>query len=173
MNGWAEDEFQNRDLMAPCGLYCGACGIYIATRDGNEKFRRIMADLYGSRPEETVCYGCMQAEPPKHLYGYCRECRIRGCVKGRGYYSCHQCGEWPCSLIENFGLATGVRVMKRTIPLWRARVAEHGDEKGSVEWARAECERYHCSSCHSPLFRGAQRCRACKRPVADELDGSL
>jgi hypothetical protein len=102
--------------MASCGLYCGACGIYIATRDGNEKFRGIMADLYGSRAEETVCYGCVQPEPPKHVYGCCRDCETRGCVKGRGYYSCHQCAEWPCGLIENFELATGRRVMKRTVP---------------------------------------------------------
>jgi len=32
MKKWTEEEIQNRDLMAPCGLYCGACGIYIATR---------------------------------------------------------------------------------------------------------------------------------------------
>ena len=79
----------------------------------------------------------------------------------------------PCPLIENFNLATGRRVMKRTIPLWRARVAEQGDEKGSVEWARDELERYHCPSCGKPLFRGAQHCRACNKSVAGELDGSL
>jgi hypothetical protein len=76
-------------------------------------------------------------------------------------------------MIENFGFATGIKVMKGAIPLWRAKVAEHGDEKGSIEWARAECERYHCLSCGKPLFRAAQTCRACKKPVADELDGSL
>ena len=63
--------------------------------------------------------------------------------------------------------------MKRTIPLWRAKVAEYGDETGSVEWARAECERYHCPHCGQPLFRGTQRCRACKKDVAEELDGAL
>ena len=52
-------------------------------------------------------------------------------------------------------------------------VARYGDEEGSVEWARAECERYHCPDCGSPLFRGAQRCRVCKRDVSDDLDGSL
>jgi hypothetical protein len=76
-------------------------------------------------------------------------------------------------MIDNFGLATGLRVMKRTIPIWREKVAEHGDEEGSVEWTRAEFERYHCSACGKPLFRGAQRCKACKKPVADELDGFL
>jgi hypothetical protein len=173
MEGWSEEEIRNKDLMAPCGLYCGACGVYIATRDKNEKFKAMMGKLYGTKPEETECLGCMQADPPPKMYGYCKLCKIRNCVKGKGFYSCHPCKEWPCDLIEKFGFGTGVKVMKRAIPIWRAKVAEHGDEEGSVEWARAECERYHCSSCGKPLFRGAQRCRECKRPVADELDGSL
>ena len=80
---------------------------------------------------------------------------------------------WTEEEIENFPLATGLRVIKRAIPKWREKVATHGDEKGSQEWAREECERYHCSSCGNPLFRGAQRCRACKQDVAGELDGSI
>ena len=173
MEGWNEEEMRNKDLMSPCGLHCGTCGVYIATRDGNEKFRNVLANLYGSRPEDTECLGCMQPEPPKKMVAFCRECPMRDCVISKGYYSCHQCEEWPCDLVENFDLATGVRVMKRTIPIWREKVAEYGDEEGSVEWSRAEYERYHCSSCGKPLFRGAQTCRACKKSVADELDGSL
>jgi len=173
MKGWSEAEFQNKALMAPCGLYCGACGVYIATRDENQKLKRAMGNLYGTPPEETVCLGCMQPDPPETLYGYCTQCKIRSCVKEKGFYSCHQCEKWPCRLIDNFGFATGVRVMKRAIPLWREKVAEYGDEKGSAEWAWAECERYHCPSCGEPLLRGAQRCRACKEPVGDDLDGSL
>jgi hypothetical protein len=173
MKGWTEEEIRNKDLMAPCGLYCGTCGVYIATRDGNEKFKAVMGNLYKTKPEETECLGCMQSDPSKKLYGLCSMCKVRACVISKGYYSCHQCEQFPCSLLENFPLATGYRVMKRAISIWREKVAEHGDEKGSVEWARGECERYHCSSCGSPLFRGAQRCRVCKKPVADELDGSL
>lgn len=173
MEGWTEEEIRKKDLMAPCGLYCGVCGVYIATRDGNEKFKAVMGKLYGSKPEETECLGCMQPDPPQKRYGFCDACSIRNCVKSKGYYSCHQCGQWPCSLIEKFPFATGLRVMQRTIPVWRAKVAEHGDENGSVEWARAEAERYHCQSCGQALFRGAQRCRACKTVVADALDGSL
>jgi hypothetical protein len=74
-------------------------------------------------------------------------------------------------LVEEFPLPVGRRVMKRAIPAWREQVARHGDEKGSVEWARSECERYHCPGCGHPLFRGAIRCRGCGREVADELDG--
>jgi hypothetical protein len=172
MEGWTEDEIRNTDLMAPCGLYCGACGVYIATRDNNEKFKAVMGNLYGTRPEETACLGCMQQEPAKKLYGYCSVCTIRDCVRSKGLYSCHQCEAWPCEKIDNFGFATGKKVMKDTIPLWREKVAALGDTQGSVAWARSVCERYHCPSCGSPLFRGAQRCRACKEPVAENLDGS-
>ena len=69
MEGWKEEEIGNKSLMAPCGLYCGVCGVYIATRDGNEKFRAVMGSLYGTKPEETECLGCMQPDPPKKLYG--------------------------------------------------------------------------------------------------------
>ena len=173
MKGWAEEEFRNKNLMAPCGLYCGTCGVYIATRDNNTKFKTVMGNLYGTKPEETECRGCMQPDPPECLYLYCQHCDLRKCIQEKGYYSCHQCDDWPCDLVENFGLATGKRVMQRAIPKWRAKVAAHGDEEGSVAWARAECERYHCSACGNPLFRGAQRCRSCGRNVADELDGAL
>jgi hypothetical protein len=173
MKGWTEEEFKDKNLMAPCGLYCGTCGIYIATRDKNEKFKAIMGNLYGTKPEETECCGCMQPDPAAKLYLYCRHCELHKCVRDKGYYACHQCPDWPCEQVKTFGLATGRRVMERAIPLWREQVAARGDDKGSVAWARAECERCHCSACGSPLFRGAQRCRACGRDVAAELDGSL
>jgi hypothetical protein len=173
LKGWTEEEIKNKDLMAPCGLYCGTCGVYIATRDNNEKFKAVMGGLYGTKPEETECRGCMQPDPPAKLYRYCQHCELRKCVRDKGYYACHQCADWPCDRVENFGLATGKRVMQQAIPLWREKVAAQGDEKGSEAWARAECERYHCADCGNPLFRGAQRCRACGRDVAAELDGSL
>ena len=63
--------------------------------------------------------------------------------------------------------------MKQALPIWREKVAAYGDEKGSEEWARSECERYHCPECSYPLFRRAQRCRNCKARAADLLDGTF
>jgi len=31
----------NAELLAPCGLYCGVCGIYMASRDNNQKLKLI------------------------------------------------------------------------------------------------------------------------------------
>lgn len=182
MEGWTEEEIRNKELRAPCGMFCGACAIYIATRDDSEKFRNIISSIWKTKPEETKCYGCMQPDPPKKLFGFCRNCAIRNCARSKGFYSCHQCEKWPCAdmlhgehanAVPSPFRASVLRVMKRAIPLWRAKVAEHGDDKGSLEWARGECERYHCPSCGKPLYRSAQNCRACKRPVADELDGTI
>ena len=78
MKGWTEEEIRNKDLMAPCGLYCGVCAVYIATRDKNDKFKKIIGNLYGTKPEETECLGCMQPEPPKNIYVACNLCKIRG-----------------------------------------------------------------------------------------------
>jgi len=35
----------NPNFLAPCGLYCGVCGIYYATRDENEKFKNSLATM--------------------------------------------------------------------------------------------------------------------------------
>jgi hypothetical protein len=182
MEGWTEEEIRNKELRAPCGIFCGACAIYIATRDDSEKFRAIISSIWKTKPDETKCFGCMQTDPPKKLFGFCKQCAIRNCVRSKGFYSCNQCEQWPCDIIEKGDFAKEVpspiiksvlRVMKRAIPLWRAKVADYGDEKGSEEWARAECERYHCPSCGKPLYRSAQHCRACRTPVAEELDGVI
>ena len=95
MQGWTEEEFKNKDLMAPCGLYCGTCGVYIATRDGNQKFKTVMGNLYETKPEETECLGCMQPDGSKKLYAFCQSCKIRDCVKSKGYYACHHDRRFP------------------------------------------------------------------------------
>jgi hypothetical protein len=131
MKGWTEDEFKDKNLMAPCGLYCGTCGVYIATRDNNAKFKSVMGGLYGTTPEQTECRGCMQPDPPDKLYLYCQHCDLRNCIRAKGYYACHQCGEWPCDLVENFGLATGKRRRMRSL-------------SGSSERISARCSRTRC-----------------------------
>ena len=89
MGGLTKEEIRNENLIAPCGLYCGASGVYNAIRDENEKFKAVTGNLYGTKPEETECLRCMQPDPPKKLYGFCKGCKIRNCVRSKGCYSCH------------------------------------------------------------------------------------
>ena len=144
----------NKDLLAPCGLYCGVCAVRIAYRDDNQKFKEKLVSVYGvSSPEDIRCGGCLSDD----RFFYCQVCPIRDCNEKKGYEGCHQCDEWPCEMIENFPLPVGKKVIMRAIPAWR--------ELGTEAWVEQEEKRYSCSSCGAPLFRGAKRCRSCSAEI--------
>jgi predicted RNA-binding Zn-ribbon protein involved in translation (DUF1610 family) len=145
----------DKELIPPCGLYCGVCGIMYATRDDNQKFRERLAPVYGLKPEEIYCEGCL-AEGDK-VFFYCRVCPIKSCTSEKGYEGCHQCDDFPCEHIENFPIPVGKKVIMRAVPRWR--------EVGTEKWVEEEENRYVCPHCGAKLFRGATRCRECKKPV--------
>jgi len=39
----------NPKFLTPCGLYCGICAIYYATRDDNRKFKERLVHVYRGR----------------------------------------------------------------------------------------------------------------------------
>ncbi len=154
----------NPDLVAPCGLYCGVCAIYMAHRDGNQKLKERLVGLYQGRipgkgvlpkaegltADDIRCRGCLSDE----LFMYCQQCEIRACTKAKGYTGCHQCHDFPCSHVEDFPMAVGKKVILRAIPYWR--------EVGTEKWIRDEEARYICPQCGNRAFRGAVRCNKCK-----------
>jgi len=142
-----------KELMPPCGLYCGVCGILIADRDNNLKFKERLTTVYNLPVEEIQCQGCRSNQ----VFTYCKACFIKDCTTQKGYEGCHQCKDFPCEYIENFPLPVGKKVILRVVPRWR----EIGTEKVIEE----EEKRYVCPGCGYKLFRGAKTCRNCKKPV--------
>ena len=154
----------NKDFIAPCGLYCGVCGIYIADKSNNRKFQERFLSVYqgkiagkGKMPnsenltvEDIQCNGCLSNKQFLH----CRKCEIKNCVLEKGYKGCHQCDEFPCKYIENFPMTLGKKVILRAIPYWR--------QVGTQKWIQDEEARYICPKCGNKVFRGAVRCNKCK-----------
>ncbi len=143
----------NKEWVPPCGLYCGVCGILIAHRDNNQKFKEKLATVYGLSADMIQCDGCLS----ENVFAYCRMCPIKTCCKEREIEGCHECDDFPCEHIDNFPMPVGKKVILRAVPQWR--------EWGTAKWVEEEEKRYHCPRCDAPLFRGARRCRACKEPV--------
>jgi hypothetical protein len=141
------------NLASPCGLYCGVCGVYIAHRDNNLKFKEKLTKVYGVSVDDIRCEGCLS----DNLFVYCRACPIRSCTREKEIEGCHQCDDFPCDFIENFPIPAGKKVILRSIPAWR--------ELGTERWMEEEEKRYHCPNCDFSLFRGAKRCRNCKQTV--------
>jgi len=64
---------KNKDLVAPCGLYCGECSAF---QDGR-------------------CSGCISRKGL--CLKYTKVCRIYSCcIEKRGLRVCSQCKEFPC-----------------------------------------------------------------------------
>ncbi len=145
-----------KELLAPCSMYCGVCGVYMASRDNNQKLKDKLASAYSVTPEQIACKGCLSDE----RFVYCQACDIRTCVMEKGYDGCHQCEEFPCKIIDDFPVPVGKKVMLRSVPARK----ELGDEN----WVEEEVKRYKCPHCSHELFRGSRRCGSCKKPV--ELD---
>jgi hypothetical protein len=154
----------NPDVMAPCGLYCGVCAVYIAHHGNNSKFKERLVHLYkgevagkGRLPnsealsiEDIKCRGCLSDERFMH----CRQCEIRDCTRAKGYTGCHQCDEFPCRYIEGFPMTVGKNVILRAIRYRR--------EVGTEKWIQDEEARYVCPECGNKVFRGVVRCNQCK-----------
>jgi hypothetical protein len=157
----------NPDLVAPCGLYCGVCAIYIAHHDKNNKFKERLVELYKGNVQgkgrlknsealtvdDIRCRGCLSDEP----FMFCSHCEIRDCTKEKGYTGCHECDEFPCQYIEDFPMTVGKRVILRAIAYWR--------EVGTEKWVKDEEDRYICPECGNRLFRGVVKCNRCKAEV--------
>jgi hypothetical protein len=150
-----------KEFLSPCGLYCGVCAVYYATRDNNRKFKERLVGVYKNKlpgsenlsVEDIYCEGCLSDKP----FGFCEECFIRDCTQGRGYSGCHECDEFPCHFIEDFPMPVGKKVIMRAIPYWR--------KWGTEKWVQDEEARYVCPECGHRLFRGVKRCNQCKTPV--------
>ncbi|MDX2512856.1 MAG: DUF3795 domain-containing protein [Desulfobacterales bacterium] len=148
-------------FLAHCGLYCGVCGVFYATRDNNEKFLERLLSMYqekipgleGISIEDLKCEGCLS----DRVSLFCGSCAIKACTSEKGYSGCHECDEFPCDHIENFPVAVGKKVILRAVPYRR----KHGTEK----WVRDEEARYACPECGHSIFRGAKRCNKCMAAV--------
>ena len=149
----SEEMEVKKELVAPCGLYCGVCGVYIAHVNDNIKFKERLTTVYNVPIEEIACEGCLSERP----FVFCHTCLIKSCTEGKGIEGCHQCADFPCQFIEDFPLEVGKKVILRAIPTWR--------KLGTERWIEEEEKRYICPSCGYSVFRGAKRCRQCHIPL--------
>jgi DNA-directed RNA polymerase subunit RPC12/RpoP len=144
-------------FLAHCGLYCGVCGVYYATRDNNEKSLERLLSMYQEKIpglddisiDDLKCEGCLS----DRVSLFCRTCSIKACNQEKGYSGCHKCDEFPCDHIGNFPVAVGKKVILRTVPYRR----EYGTEK----WVIDEDARYACPECGHKILRPLKRL---KRP---------
>ncbi len=80
------------ELIAYCGLYCGACSFRVAFEENNRDHVTHMPTYYDLLKNDPLefCPGC-------RLENKCGECAIRDCAMNKGIEYCSQCNDFPCS----------------------------------------------------------------------------
>ena len=138
-----------RNLIAFCGLYCGACSFRVAAQDNDRRHLQDMPakyDAYKDAPMD-VCPGCRQESRDGR-------CAIRDCARERGLMHCGQCSDFPCPRIRSFN-DDGVPHHAASVSNL-ARLTEVGEEA----WLR-EQERYWTCACGTRISWYRKECGRC------------
>lgn len=139
----------DKTMAAVCGLYCGACSLYIGTTEEPERLEALAA-RFGLSAEAARCYGCRSDK----RFPHCDSCRMSACAAERGIDFCSQCGDYPCDHLKAFQAERPHR-----IELWNDldRIGAAGCE----EWLGEVREQYRCPECRTINSAYDLKCRTC------------
>ena len=161
--GQESDAAKNENLVAPCGLYCGACPMYLATQENNDQR---LASRFGpgsKQPsmESMRCDGCLGGG---RLPAHAPKCAIRECAASKTKTRrCSECAEFPCSRITDFN-NDGVQHHGEVLENLRQLRT-----MGIKDWTKHEEDRWRCSSCQTKFSWYDAECPKCKTPRSNKL----
>ena len=84
-----------------CGIDCGGCPAYIATKENDASKMAEVAEKWSSEEmpltaEDMVCDGC---QGPR-VFKWANECPPRLCGVEKGLNTCADCAEYSCEKLE-------------------------------------------------------------------------
>ena len=143
------EKHMNYEKFAYCGLYCYACGVYIATKEDPARLK-ILAEMMNKTEEEIRCNGCRSDK----LSFYCMTCILKTCAISKGLNFCSECTEYPCNNLKEF---------QEKMP-HRAELFQSLDylKNNSVEkWEEKMKNDFSCPQCgviNSPYYLKCRKC---------------
>jgi len=151
--GAANNEF----LVAPCGLYCGACRSYLSTVSNSNA----SPSEPGSKQQSMQCDGCLGGgRVPAHV----PKCAIKLCAAEKTKTGrCSECAEFPCSRITDFNNDGMLHHGEVLANLRQLRTM------GIKDWAKREEDHWRCPACQAKLSWYDAECPVCKVPRPDKL----
>lgn len=125
---------KNDDIIAYCGLYCGACEMYLATQSNTLP---ALSEKLGIPQKLIACEGCKSDS----LSIFCKNCAIKKCNRLKEIETCADCNEFPCSVLNAFendghphhkGVIDSLSLLSRN---------------GHSTWLHKMKKKYTCSEC--------------------------
>lgn len=149
MNDADKTSSGGQKLAAFCGLYCGACSLFIASTEDPARLEKLSA-AFKTPPEALRCLGCRSDK----LSPFCRDCGFKACAKGRGTAFCSECGEFPCADLTAFQ-----KERPHRLELWND--LERIKEAGAEVWMKEKRAEYACPECGTINSAYDLACRKC------------
>ena len=141
----------NKDLVSACGLYCGACGIYLATQENNSEKILQYAVVLNQTFDETLCDGCGAKRKSLHCS---KMCTFIDCKQRKGVNFCTVCDEFTCQALNEFKSKMPHRI---EIINSQYRMKEIGLEK----WLLEMKDYFSCPQCKTVNSAYHMVCRKC------------
>lgn len=127
-------------LVAPCGIYCGACD-------------ELMKSLYAKDSTKEGCRGCLSDQVPDWSE---RQCKVRVCALQKKLESCALCASYPnCDKLKSV-----LNWSKTEANLQRIK------DKGLDSFKKEQKAKWSCKKCGAPFGNKDKQCRKCGVPVA-------
>jgi hypothetical protein len=139
------------NLLAVCGLYCGACYHYRASLPGGERLLQ-EATRRGRPLEGYTCRGCRSEV--RYAHPGCAACAIRACAEAKGILHCGECAGFPCQQLRSFqsdGRVHHLSVLEQLTELSRTDPGQ---------WLAEQAERWTCA-CGTPFSWYETTCSHC------------
>ena len=154
------------NLVAVCGLDCGARPMYIATQTNDEEKQKALLKQFSSGPvklkmEDLLCDGCIGNG---RVASFCRDCDMRKCPDDKqDVVRCSDCSDFPCSRIINFnndGMPHHGEVLNNLKQIQKI---------GIQKWAKYDKDRWSCPKCNSPVAWYDSKCSKCGASRSKQL----
>ena len=143
-------------LLAVCGLYCGACYHYRASFPEGQHILET-ARRQGRSMEGFTCQGCRS--DALYIHPGCACCSIRDCADSRGILHCGLCPEFPCERLKAFQNDGHDHHLDIFAQLGEIK------EKGPERWLSEQKKRWRCQ-CGASFSWYEENCQHCGAALA-------
>ena len=141
------------DLIGRCGLYCGACPIYLGAR-GDDDARKYVLEVWELPEDAIACNGCHAATPESGD----SKCELVPCMDGKGHEYCSECAEYAEGSCDKFAKS---EALCKSIGIDLRSDLERLQAVGGEAWLAEQEGRWSCPQCGSRHFWQAQICSGC------------
>jgi hypothetical protein len=133
------------DRAAYCGLFCGACPVFLATR--------AEGGLKAEGGALLSCDGCRSERLPV----WCAQCSLKTCARKKEIEFCGDCGQYPCADYAGFRDSADYPYHSECPGYLSSIKAE-----GWKAWLESMERMWSCAECGRPASWWDRICPSCR-----------